>query len=250
MSYLNIETDGRGCTTFWLNRPSKRNALDESLLSDLLSAAVNVRQSSESRVVVVRSTSAIFCAGADLNDWSDVTPYDAQRLSMLGSKAFQELADLPVPVIMVLEGAALGGGLELALAGDLRIATTNAKLGFPEARLGNTPAWGGVPRLAKLAGNGTVLDLLLTGDAMSAEAAVRVGIVQRLCAPADLERDLEALIDSVLACDSVTHGYIKTMFGEPRALTCAQEAALAGFTATREDSKARKRAFLESRRRS
>ncbi|MDX3974949.1 enoyl-CoA hydratase/isomerase family protein [Shinella sp.] len=250
MSHLKIETDERGCRTLWLDRPAKRNALDEALLSDLLNAAVAARTTPGLRLVVLRSTSSMFCAGADLNDWADVTPFNAQRLSLLGARAFRELADLPVPLVVVVEGAALGGGFELALAGDIRIATTQARFGFPEARLGNTPAWGGVPRLAKLAGTGTMFDVLLTGDPIDGERAERLGIVQRLCAPEDLETRLNALIDSLLACDTTTQGFIKAMFGNPDALIAAQEAALAGFTATREEASARKQAFLASRRKS
>lgn len=248
MSHLKIETDDRGCRTLWLDRPEKRNALDETLLADLLGAAISARTTPGLRVIVLRSTSGIFCAGADLNDWADVTPANAQRLSLLGAKAFQELADLPLPVVMVLEGAALGGGFELALVGDIRIATTQARLGFPEARLGNTPAWGGVPRLAKLVGAGSMRDILLTGDPISAEQAERLGIVQRLCEPEELNGRLNALIDSLLACDTATQGFIKAMFGNSDMLAAAQEAALAGFTATREEASARKNAFLASRR--
>jgi enoyl-CoA hydratase/carnithine racemase len=123
MSDLKIETDVRGCRTLWLERPRKRNALDEALLTDLLNAARSIADDASVRAVLLRSTSPIFCAGADLHDWADVTPKEAQRLSSLGSRAFQALSDAPVPVVAVLEGAALGGGLELALACDIRIAT-------------------------------------------------------------------------------------------------------------------------------
>lgn len=248
MSHLKIETDARGCRTLWLDRPAKRNALDEALLSDLRDAVIEARTTPDLRLVVLRSTSPMFCAGADLNDWADITPARARHLSLLGARAFQELADLPVPVVVVVEGGALGGGFELALAGDIRIATTGARFGFPEARLANTPAWGGVPRLARLVGAGAALDLLLTGDPIGAEGAQRLGIVQRLCAPDDLDAQLQALIESLLACDTATQGYIKAMFGNPGSLIAAQEAALAGFTATRMEASARKQAFLDSRR--
>jgi len=248
MSNLKIETDERGCRTLWLDRPEKRNALDEALLSDLLDAAIDTRRTPGIRAIIVRSTSATFSAGADLNDWANVTPAEAQRLSLLGAKAFQELADLPLPIVIVVEGAALGGGFELALTGDIRIATGAARFGFPEARLGNTPAWGGVPRLAKLAGAGTARDILLTGDPIAADQAYRVGIVQRLCDAANLDERLASLIESLLACDAATLGFIKAMFGNADTLIAAQEAALAGFTATRSEASSRKQAFLAGRR--
>jgi enoyl-CoA hydratase/carnithine racemase len=247
MPHLKTETDGRGCRTLWLDRPAKRNALDEALLRELLEAAAAARTAPDLRVLVLRSTSGIFSAGADLNDWADITPAEAQRLSLLGSMAFRDLADLSIPVVAVLEGAALGGGFELALTADIRIATSAARLGFPEARLANTPAWGGVPRLARLAGTGATLDMLLTGDPIGAGEAHRLGIVQRLCEAQDLDERLAELLESLLACDTATQAFIKTMFGQPGALIAAQEAALAGFTATREEASTRKRAFLESR---
>jgi enoyl-CoA hydratase/carnithine racemase len=249
MARLRIETDALGCRTIWLDRPEKRNALDEVFLSEMLRAATDVLTDRSVRVLVVRSTSPIFSAGADLNDWADVTPAEAQRLSLLGSQAFQQLADLPVPVVAVLEGAALGGGFELALAADIRIATNDARVGFPEARLGNTPAWGGVPRLARIAGVGTAKNMLLTGDPLSAAQAFGVGIVQRLCEAADLSARLSELTESLLACEGETQGFIKSMFGNSDMLVAAQEASLAGFTATRLEASKRKEAFLASRRR-
>ena len=167
------------------------------------------------RAVLLRPTSPIFCAGADLHDWADVTPKEAQRLSALGSRAFQALADAPVPVVAVLEEAALGGGLELALACDLCIATRNASIGFPEPRLGNSPAWGGMSRLVDSVGPATARDMLLTGDVVSAEAAHRMGAITGLCEPAELADQLGLLVDSILACDTGTPGYIKMLSALP-----------------------------------
>src|SRR3569833_4116313 len=102
MTGLHIETDARGCRTFWLDRPRKRNALDEALLRALLEAAEAVERDEAVRLVLLRSTSPVFCAGADLNEWADIAPSEARRLSAFGSRAFQRLADLPVPVVAVL----------------------------------------------------------------------------------------------------------------------------------------------------
>jgi enoyl-CoA hydratase/carnithine racemase len=142
MARVRVSTDVRGCRTVLLDRAEKRNALDEPFLTDLLDVAGSAAHDETVRLVLLRSTSAIFCAGADLNEWANVDSRSPQRLSALGGRAFQALADLPVPVVAALEGAALGGGLELALACDIRIGSHECRVGFPEARLGNSPAWG------------------------------------------------------------------------------------------------------------
>jgi enoyl-CoA hydratase/carnithine racemase len=245
---LRVETDLRGCRTLWLDRPDKRNALDEPFLQELLDAASAASSDEVVRAVLVRSTSPMFCAGADLNEWADVTPREAQRLSALGSRAFQALADLPVPVVAALEGPALGGGLELAMACDIRIGSTACRVGYPEPRLGNSPAWGGMARLIDAVGKSVARDMLLTGDPVDAKEAHRVGVLQRLHDSQDFQPGLERLIDSIVACDGGTLTYIKALLGAPAAAVAAQEAAIAGFTATRLESRERKEAFLASRR--
>jgi enoyl-CoA hydratase/carnithine racemase len=248
MSRLRVESDPRGCRTLWLDRPEKRNALDEPFLSELLEAAEAASRDETVRVVLVRSSSAMFCAGADLNEWADMSPRNAQRLSALGSRAFQALADLPVPVVAAVEGPALGGGLELLLACDIRIGSTSCRVGFPEPRLGNSPAWGGMARLVEAVGVAQARDMLLTGDALAANEAHRIGILQRVCAPEDFSARLEDLIASIVACDGGTLSYIKALLGAPAQVIAAQEAAVAGFTATRMESHERKKQFLASRR--
>ena len=139
MARVRVSTDVRGCRTVLLDRADKRNALDEPFLSELLDVAASAASDETVRLVLLRSTSSIFCAGADLNEWANVDPRNAQRLSALGGRAFQAFADLPVPVVAVLEGAALGGGLELALACDIRIGSDECRVGFPE------PGWATAP---------------------------------------------------------------------------------------------------------
>jgi enoyl-CoA hydratase/carnithine racemase len=249
MPRARIETDDRGCRTFWLDRPEKRNALDETFLAEILDAAQDCSRSDEVRVVLIRSSSQVFCAGADLTEWADVIPREAQRLSALGSRAFQAIADLPMPAVAIIEGGAFGGGLELALACDIRIATTDCRFGFPEPRLGNSPAWGGMARLVEMIGVGLARDMLLTGDVIEADQGFRTGLIQRLCRPQDLDAQLNMLVTSILACDPGTLTFIKAMLGSPSRSIAVQEAAIAGFTATRPESRERKEQFLARRRR-
>ena len=248
MARVRVSTDVRGCRTVLLDRADKRNALDEPFLSELLDVAASAASDDTVRLVLLRSTSSIFCAGADLNEWANVDPRNAQRLSALGSRAFQAFADLPVPVVAVLEGAALGGGLELALACDIRIGSDECRVGFPEPRLGNSPAWGGMARLIAAVGPAFARDILLTGDTIGAADAHRIGVVQRLYDRSEFPSKLDQLIDSIVSCDPGTLTYIKMLLGAPSQTIAAQEAAIAGFTATRAESRDRKEKFLASRR--
>ena len=241
MARVTVSTDVRGCRTVLLDRADKRNALDEPFLSELLDVAASAASDDTVRLVLLRSTSSIFCAGADLNEWANVDPRNAQRLSALGSRAFQALADLPVPVVAALEGAALGGGLELALACDIRIGSDQCRVGFPEPRLGNSPAWGGMARLIAAVGPAFARDILLTGDTIGAADAHRIGVVQRLYDRSEFPSKLDQLIDSIVSCDPGTLTYIKMLLGAPSQTIAAQEAAIAGFTATRAESRDRKR---------
>jgi enoyl-CoA hydratase/carnithine racemase len=248
MARVRVSTDLRGCRTVLLDRVEKRNALDEPFLTELLDVPASAAHDETVRLVLLRSTSAIFCAGADRNEWSNVDPRNPQRLSALGSRAFQALADLRVPVVAALESAALGGGLELALACDIRIGSHECRVGFPEPRLGNSPAWGGMARLIAAVGPAFARDMLLTGDTVGAADAHRIGILQRLYDSSDFPSKLEQLIDSIVFCDPGTLSYIKMLLGAPSQTIAAQEAAIAGFTATRAESRDRKEKFLASRR--
>jgi enoyl-CoA hydratase/carnithine racemase len=239
--------DGRGCFTLWLDRPKKRNALDEPALNAIAETTQTLRASKEARLLVLRSTSPVFSAGADLNEWARVGVADAARLSMVGNQAFAALTDLPIPTVALLEGPALGGGLELALACDIRVGSEACRVGFPEPRLGNAPGWGGVARLVEIAGLATARDMLLTGDALDAGAAFRVGILQRLWRAEELDAKLADLTQSILSCDFTTLSLLKATL-KPADVNMARDAALAGFDASRDEPKTRKAAFLKGRR--
>ncbi len=229
--------------TLLLDRPKKRNALDVAMLESLREQVRQVRDS-RARVVVLRGAGGVFSAGADLADWVAPTPAQAAERSRLGREVFTELSALPQPSVAVVTGVAAGGGLELALACDLRVADPHARLGFPEARLGNLPAWGGLARLIGAVGVGVARHLLLTGDLFSGERAGQLLVVDRVAA--DVEGALSALVHSLLA-------------GDPWALSTGKQ-VLAGFdvdlgleplvaahVAGLESSRQRKQAFLEER---
>lgn len=164
-----------------LDRPHKLNALTAGMLEEIARISHELHTLDTPRAVVLRSsTTRAFCVGADLVEQSDLeAAEEAYRLSELGCFAFQALAQLPVPVIAQLDGYVLGGGLELALACDLRVAGATAHLSFPETGLGNSPAWGGTARLAALVGPSRAMEMLLTGMPLDAAHAERWGLVDR-----------------------------------------------------------------------
>src|SRR4051794_16330249 len=140
------------------------------------------------RVVVVRGAGErAFSVGADIDEWAAMTPADAMWASERGAAALDALQALPCPVVAMIHRHCLGGGLEVALACDLRLATSDAQLGFPEVTLGNATGWGGAARLLSIVGLGHAKELMLSGRTLDAEAAHRIGLVGRVVEPDALE---------------------------------------------------------------
>ncbi|WP_127506136.1 enoyl-CoA hydratase/isomerase family protein [Actinoplanes solisilvae] len=243
---VTLEVDDRSVATLTLDRPAKRNALDRPMLESLLDVTSDLERRGDIRAVVVRGAGGTFCAGADIAEWVNPSGPVAADLSRLGRSAFAAVAALPVPSVALIEGAAVGGGFELALACDVRVAADDALLGFPELRLGNLPAWSGLARLVEITGLGVARHLLLTGELVDGERAGALGIVTAVAESNGLSRKLAEVVDGFLAC-------------EPTALTLAKqvlagyhhdlplEPALAAFTAGLESSRSRKQAFLDRR---
>lgn len=199
-----------------LDRPAKLNALDQDLLGQLESAFAELPE--DARVVVLSSSSPrAFCVGADLHEHRGQDPGEAFAISMLGNRALQAVASAPVPVLARIDGWCLGGGLELALACDIRLASTTAVLGFPEVSLGNTPAWGGVPRLLDLVGPGRAKSLLLSARQVDANEALTLRLVEHVH-PAE---ELAAAVDALAA----------TISGHPPYAVRTAKALAAGSTA-------------------
>ncbi|HSJ14823.1 MAG TPA: enoyl-CoA hydratase-related protein [Longimicrobiales bacterium] len=163
--------------TVTVNRPEKRNALNMTVRSELLAALDALRADDEVRVVVFTGAGGkAFVAGADIAEFAARTPLE-QRATMTPPRIFDAIAELPKPTIAMINGLALGGGCELALACDLRLAAASARLGQPEIRLGLIPGGGGTQRLPRLVGYGQALRLVLTGEPIDAAEALRIGMV-------------------------------------------------------------------------
>ena len=177
-----------------LNRPEKHNALSGELLGELDQAFIALRSSETVRVVVLTgSGEKAFAAGADIQGMRERSPGEAEAASLHAQGIFDRIEAFPRPVVASIQGWALGGGLELALACHLRIASTTARLGCPEVGLGILPGYGGTQRLPRLVGRGRALHLMLTGEPVAAQEALDLGLVTRICPPSELPAETRRL---------------------------------------------------------
>jgi enoyl-CoA hydratase/carnithine racemase len=233
----------------WLNRPDKGNALTVPMVERLGSIAGELSADRSTRAVVIRGRGRFFCTGGDIGAWGSLAPHDMGRDWILrGIDVFERLAALPQPVIAALTGHALGGGLELAMAADLRIAVRHAKLGCPEASLGMIPGWTGTTRLAELVGPPRARHLLLLAAPIPAAQALDWGLVTAI---ADEEPDLNAQIDGwldrLLANGPSALALIKGLLGTLHQDLRHHHAAAAAQAAGTEDCREGVRAFIEKR---
>lgn len=163
-----------------LNRPDALNALSFSLIAELSRVLDQVAESDARAVLVTGAGDKSFCAGADIKELTGRSLVDQKRGAELGQATFAKLERLPMPSVAIINGHAFGGGLELALACTLRIATRNAKMGLPEIKLGLIPGYGGTQRLPRAIGEARALEMILTGRTADAEEALRIGLVHRV----------------------------------------------------------------------
>ena len=199
MSYENLRLEtSEGIARLVIDRQKVLNALNRSTLLELAHALDHVRDDEGARVLIVTGAGEkAFVAGADINELAKMQPLQAKDLAYAGQQVFGRLEKMTKPSIAMINGFALGGGCELALACTLRTASTTAKLGLPEVSLGIIPGYGGTQRLARIAGPGVAREWVLTGDMYSAEEAHRVGIVNRLFAPEALREGTMQLVDTI-----------------------------------------------------
>lgn len=182
-----------------VNRPDKLNALDAIVIAELADAVTRIETDSAVRGVVITGAGGkAFVAGADIAELAAQSPMEGKRRAIVGQTVFRRLERCGKPVIAAVNGFALGGGCELAMACHIRIASEQARFGQPEVKLGITPGYGGTVRLPRIVGRGRALELLLTGRIIDAEEALRIGLVNRVV-PADrLLPESEALLRSIL----------------------------------------------------
>lgn len=180
MQYENILSDfDHGITTITINRPSKLNALNQATIKELHNAFMAADKDKTTKVIIITgSGEKAFVAGADISEFADFSVSQGERLAAQGQALlFDYVAHLGTPVIAAVNGFALGGGLELAMAAHFRIASDNAKVGLPEVSLGVIPGYGGTQRLPQLIGKGKAMELIMTAGMMDAQAALDCGLV-------------------------------------------------------------------------
>jgi enoyl-CoA hydratase len=235
-----------------INRPKVLNALNDATLDELRHVFLQIRQDDMVRAVIITGAGEkAFIAGADINEIAQQGPNDAMQRSTRGQHVFHLIETLGKPVIAAINGFALGGGCELALACTIRVASTNAKLGQPEVKLGLIPGYGGTQRLARLVGKGLALELLLTGEMIDAQEAFRIGLVNRIVPSEQLISTAEELARKMISnaplalqycMEAVHHGM---EVGEKEGLFI--EATLFGMACATDDMREGTRAFLGKR---
>jgi enoyl-CoA hydratase/carnithine racemase len=235
-----------------VNRPSVRNALNAQTVRELKTAFEQAKNDDTVRVVILTgSGDKAFIAGADINELATQTPVNGKEYGLAGQAVFNSIEQLGKPVIAAINGYALGGGCELAMACSFRIASENATLGQPEVKLGIIPGYGGSQRLPRLVGKGRALQILLTGDMVPAAEAFRIGLVNQVVPQAELMSTAEGIARKIMAnaplavklcLDAVNRGMEMTQ-DEGQFL----EATLFGLSCATEDMREGTKAFLEKR---
>jgi enoyl-CoA hydratase/carnithine racemase len=236
-----------------IQRPERLNALDARTLDELREAFLILKHDDEIRCVILTGAgNRAFVAGADINELAQDTPESARRRGLTGQQVFDLIEQLGKPVIAAVNGFALGGGCELAMACTFRLAADSARFGQPEINLGIIPGFAGTQRLVRLVGKTKAMEMILTGAPITAQEALVIGLVTRVVAAADLltaartlaaELSTKAPIALAYAMEAINRGSEMTL-----ADGCQLEAALFGMVTATEDMREGTRAFLEKRK--
>jgi enoyl-CoA hydratase len=253
MTYQNLLVDVRDRRALvTINRPDKLNALNDAVVEDLGRAAEEIATREDvGGAIITGAGPKAFVAGADIGDLSKQGPFDGKARALRGQAVLRRFETCGKPVIAAVNGFALGGGCELAIACHIRIASQNARFGQPEVKLGIAPGYGGTQRLPRLVGKGRALELILTGRMIDADEAYRIGLVNKVVPADKLMEEAEAMMKGILAMgpravslaiEAVDHGLDLTLDEG-----MLMEANHFGLLASTEDMREGMAAFLEKR---
>lgn len=236
-----------------LNRPKVLNALNQRTWEELRAAFEDARDDADVRgVILTGAGDKAFIAGADIGELAQITAVEAERSSTYGQDVLNLVENLGKPVVAAINGFALGGGCETAMACTIRIAAENARFGQPEVKLGVIPGGGGTQRLPRLIGKGRALQLILSGEMISAQEAYRIGLVNEVVPASDLITRAEAVLKQILANAPLAVKYSLEAVNKGLETTQTEglslEASLFGLCAGTEDKKEGTSAFHEKRR--
>jgi enoyl-CoA hydratase len=253
MAYENLLYEKKeGIARITFNRPKVLNALNRKTIEELQQVLLDAREDASVRVLILTgSGEKAFVAGADINELAQQTPVNGKEFSIFGQGVFHLLETIGKPSICAINGFALGGGCELALACSIRLASKTAKLGQPEVKLGIIPGYGGSQRLARLCGKGVAHELCLTGEMITAEEAQRIGLVNHIYESAELLPAAEALAKKIIEKAPLAVKYcmeaIERGVEMPQEEGLFLEATLFGLCCATEDMREGTKAFLEKR---
>jgi enoyl-CoA hydratase len=253
MTYTNITLEKQnGVATITMNRPQVLNALDKETLEELTSAVQELERDPSVHVAILTGKDKAFIAGADIKQMQTMNPLQAHSFATLGHTLLKHIEQSRLPYIAAVNGYALGGGCEVMMACDIVIASSTAKIGQPEINLGIHPGFGGTQRLPRLVGIQKAKELLLTGDAIDAAEALRIGLVTKVVDPEHLKEETEKLAQKIAAKSTVQTRVIKAMVNTgvnidlPSA--CALEITSFSASFATEDQKEGMTAFLEKKK--
>ena len=198
MEYKNVRVEIKE-NIGWLkmNRPEVLNALNAETLNELDSAIETLYEDDTVKVIILTGEGKAFVAGADIAEMKDMDALQARKFSLTGQRVFEKIENIEKPVIAAINGYALGGGCELAMACDIRIASEKAKFGQPEVTIGVIPGFAGTQRLARICGIGKAKELIFTGEMIDAAAAEKIGLVDRVVAPENLINEAEKMAEKI-----------------------------------------------------
>ena len=211
--FLKVSGGPEGVVKLTISSPATLNALNSTILAELEDFVDSI-DLDRTRVLVITGEGKAFVAGADISEMAHLSEEEGLAFGRLGARVFKKIEDLPFPVVAAVNGYALGGGCELSMACDIRIASAKARFGQPEVGLGIIPGFSGTYRLPKLVGQGIAKELIYTGKMIGADEALRIGLVNSVVPPEELPGAVDALVAAILKNAPIAVSYAKSCINE------------------------------------